>query len=98
MSPGKRIPSDKSPGIPRFGRWGKWQLWRKVMCSLGQSCLYVQGWLVAAGVIPFPFEYVDALTTMTHKSLERLSEKDIGGWKQMFKMIDADNNGTIKVI
>nr|GEW45617.1 protein kinase-like domain, phloem protein 2-like protein [Tanacetum cinerariifolium] len=45
--------------------------WRKVMCSLGRSCPYVQ---------------------------ERLSEKDIGGLKQMFKMIDADNNGTIKVI
>ncbi|GJT05465.1 hypothetical protein Tco_0839927 [Tanacetum coccineum] len=29
---------------------------------------------------------------------ERLLEKDIGGLKQMFKMIDADNNGTIKVI
>ncbi|GKF74452.1 hypothetical protein Tco_0220784, partial [Tanacetum coccineum] len=26
MSPEKRIPSDKSPGIPRFCRWGKWQL------------------------------------------------------------------------
>nr|GEY01756.1 carboxymethylenebutenolidase homolog [Tanacetum cinerariifolium] len=29
---------------------------------------------------------------------KRLSEKDIGGLKQMFKMIDADNNGTIMVI
>nr|GEX34651.1 calcium-dependent protein kinase 11-like [Tanacetum cinerariifolium] len=28
---------------------------------------------------------------------ERLSEKDIGGLKQMFKMIDADNNDTIKM-
>ncbi|GJX71972.1 hypothetical protein Tco_0309143, partial [Tanacetum coccineum] len=26
MSLGKRIPSDKSPGIPLFCRWGKWQL------------------------------------------------------------------------
>nr|GFB91891.1 hypothetical protein [Tanacetum cinerariifolium] len=33
---------------------------------------------------------------MTHKSLERLSEKILVGLKQMFKMIDADNNGTIK--
>ncbi|GJV65836.1 putative reverse transcriptase domain-containing protein [Tanacetum coccineum] len=24
--PGKHIPNDKSPGIPRFCRWGKWQL------------------------------------------------------------------------
>ncbi|GJW63195.1 hypothetical protein Tco_0115079 [Tanacetum coccineum] len=28
---------------------------------------------------------------------ERLSEKDIGGLKQMFKMIDAGNNGTMKL-
>ncbi|GKE61013.1 hypothetical protein Tco_1511380 [Tanacetum coccineum] len=26
MSPGKRIPSDKSPGIPRICRWGIWQM------------------------------------------------------------------------
>lgn len=26
---------------------------------------------------------------------ERLSEEEIGGLKQMFKMIDADNSGTI---
>ncbi|GJU73854.1 hypothetical protein Tco_1265259 [Tanacetum coccineum] len=25
-SPGKLIPSDKSPGIPRICRWGKWQI------------------------------------------------------------------------
>ncbi|GJY34274.1 hypothetical protein Tco_0418743 [Tanacetum coccineum] len=26
MSPGERIPSDKSPGIPRICRWGVWQM------------------------------------------------------------------------
>nr|GEY27176.1 carboxymethylenebutenolidase homolog [Tanacetum cinerariifolium] len=37
------------------------------------------------------------LVDMTHIG-RKAFRKDIGGLKQMFKMIDADNNGTIKVI
>nr|GEV23345.1 hypothetical protein [Tanacetum cinerariifolium] len=40
----------------------------------------------------------DLLIRGEKQPVKRLSEKDIGGLKQMFKMIDADNNGTIKVI
>ncbi|GJY10534.1 CBS domain-containing protein CBSCBSPB1, partial [Tanacetum coccineum] len=48
-------------------------------------------------VVPGKFRY---LTVVEDEDVvviaERLSEKDIGGLKQMFKMIDAGNNGTMK--
>ena len=45
-----------------------WQICNKQKAILLADMAHISG-LVAAGVIPSPFEYADVVTTTTHKSL-----------------------------
>lgn len=48
--------------------WYFWQVCDKQKAILLADMAHISG-LVAAGVIPSPFEYADIVTTTTHKSL-----------------------------
>lgn len=53
---------------PKLHLFSIWQVCDKQKAILLADMAHISG-LVAAGVIPSPFEYADVVTTTTHKSL-----------------------------
>ena len=84
-------------GISFPSIWYVFQIADSVNAYLMADMAHVSG-LVAAGVLPSPFEYADIVTTTTHKSLRgprgamiffrkgvrRVDKKGKGTWKDMF--------------
>jgi len=54
--------------VPRLNSWNMLQVCDKQKAILLADMAHISG-LVAAGVIPSPFDYADVVTTTTHKSL-----------------------------
>jgi glycine hydroxymethyltransferase len=54
--------------VDKFILLCNWQICNKQKAILLADMAHISG-LVAAGVIPSPFEYADVVTTTTHKSL-----------------------------